>query len=262
MAASTLDVIWSKVVISVMFRRWKCLALEGDILKLKTRLSRVELTYFEAWLISAGKSSMCHLIIVCCICKMTWQTPSQNIEISPIFLHKVSHGKSPISHLPLHKGEQLVVTNMELPRENSSSPMDFPPPAKRKGTFGMHVPLFPESEDKSSKHTLYSTRPENDFCMNTPFSQRLDTTLEGWLHSPRHWSQNTILAWGGHPPLHWNESTILAWASRPPLHQRESTILAWASCRKNLGCVRETSGIQVDVGKHARCPKVFTGTLY
>jgi hypothetical protein len=71
------------------------------------------------------------------------------------------------SHLPLHKGEQLAIANMELPRESSGSPMDFPAAAERKSTLGM---LAPESEDESSKHTLYSTRPENDFLINTLFS--------------------------------------------------------------------------------------------
>jgi hypothetical protein len=59
----------------------------------------------------------------------------------------------PTSHLPLHKGEQLAAANMELLRENFGSSMDFPASAERKGTFGM---LAPESEDESSKRTLYS----------------------------------------------------------------------------------------------------------
>jgi len=65
---------------------------------------------------------------------------------------------------------------MELPRKNSSSPMDFSPSAERKGTFGMLVPLSPESEDESDKHALYFTKPENNSCMNTLFSQRLNMT--------------------------------------------------------------------------------------
>jgi hypothetical protein len=63
------------------------------------------------------------------------------------------------SHLPLRKGEQLAVANMELPRENLSSPMDFPRPAKRKSTFGMPALLSLESEDEPGAHTLCSTRP-------------------------------------------------------------------------------------------------------
>ena len=34
--------------------------------------------------------------------------------------------------------------------------------------FRTHALLSPKSEDESGKHALYSTAPENGFCMNIP----------------------------------------------------------------------------------------------
>jgi hypothetical protein len=60
--------------------------------------------------------------------------------------------------------------------------MDSPPPSQSKSAFGtlspererndleMGPPLSPESEDESGEHAFYSTEPENEFCMNAPFS--------------------------------------------------------------------------------------------
>jgi len=62
----------------------------------------------------------------------------------------------------LRKGEQLAVANMELPRENLSSPMDFPRPAKRKSTFGMPALLSLESEDEPG--TIFP-ETQHDFGM-------------------------------------------------------------------------------------------------
>ncbi len=108
----------------------------------------------------------------------------------------------------------------------------------------MLVPLSLESKDEFSKHALYSTKPENNSCMNTLLSQRLDMTSMMRRAKPAFRSQNNTLAWGGHPHIHWNKSTVsawascaplrqrqsiaLAWTSHPPLHQRESIVLAWA----------------------------------
>src|SRR5260370_16874406 len=70
---------------------------------------------------------------------------------------------------------------MQLPRSDSDSCMGSLAPAKRKHTFSMlamlstesersgfrtHALLSPKSEDESGKHALYSTAPENSFCMN------------------------------------------------------------------------------------------------
>src|SRR5216684_4001646 len=96
------------------------------------------------------------------------QKASQSMQRSPIVLHSL--------HLPLG-------TIMQLLRPDSDSCMGSSPPAKRKHTFGMLVTLStesersgfrtcaslsPESEDESGKHALYSTVPENSFCMNIP----------------------------------------------------------------------------------------------
>ena len=96
------------------------------------------------------------------------QKASQSMQRSPIVLHS--------SHLPLG-------AIMQLPRPDSDSRMGSSPPAKRKHTFGMlatlstesersgfrtHASLSPESKDESGKHALYSTVPENSFCMNIP----------------------------------------------------------------------------------------------
>src|SRR5229473_1969689 len=103
-----------------------------------------------------------------CVVFQILQKASQSMQRSPIVLHS--------SHLPLG-------AIMQLPRPDSDSHMGSLPPAKRKHTFGMlvtlstesersgfrtHASFSPKSEDESGKHALYSTVPENSFCMNIP----------------------------------------------------------------------------------------------
>ena len=50
-------------------------------------------------------------------------------------------------------------------------------------------------------------------------------------------------------------SHTLEYMVQPKRGREEKQVSERANCRKNLGRVRETSGIQVDVGKRARVPE-------